>query len=79
MITQGDASTVGAIVLALLLGLAAIGVWVYVDARAQAMRGRPVTGSLGSLHLRTPAHWLAACVLVPEVALLEYLDNRAPA
>jgi hypothetical protein len=33
-------------------------------------------GSLGSLQLSTPAAWLVARVLLPEVALLAYVDCR---
>lgn len=68
-----------ALCLALVIGLMAMGVWVYRDARAQELRGRPVTGSLGALQLRTPAAWTVACVLLPEVALMAYVDNRMTA
>lgn len=79
MISPTDAATGFVVVLALLLGLAIIGVWVYRDARAQELRGFPVTGSLGALQLRSPAAWLVACVLLPEVALMHYVDARTPA
>lgn len=79
MVSTADATAGVAIVLSLLVGLAAIAGWVYRDARAQALLGRPVTGSLGALQLRTPAAWTVACVLLPEVALLAYVDCRAAA
>jgi hypothetical protein len=74
--TPNDSAIGLAIVVTLLIGLAAVGAWVYRDARAHALRGRPITGSLGALQLRTPLAWLAACVLLPEVALVAYLDRR---
>jgi hypothetical protein len=79
VVSTSDAATGVAIVLSLLVGLGMIGVWVYRDASAHASRGRPATGSLGTLQLRTPAAWTMACVLLPEVALLAYVDNRTPA
>jgi hypothetical protein len=74
--TSNDATIGMAIVVTLLIGLVMVGVWVYRDARAHALRGRPITGSLGSFELTTPLAWLAACVLLPEVALVAYLDRR---
>ena len=47
--------------------------------RIAPMRGRPVTGTLGPLQLQTPAAWLVACLLLPEVALTAYVDCRQPA
>ena len=79
MVSQSDAAIAAVIVIALLVGLATAGGWVYRDARDQATRGRPVTGTLGSLQLQTPAAWLVACLLLPEVALMAYLDCRRPA
>ena len=79
MVSQSGTAAGAVIVIALLIGLALTGGWVYRDARNQAMRGRPVTGTLGPLQLQTPAAWLVACLLLPEVALTAYVDCRQPA
>lgn len=68
----------GLFVVALLLGCVLIAAaWVLSDARAHAKRGRPIVSSIGSVELRTPINWFCACLLVPEVALPVYVDNRA--
>jgi hypothetical protein len=53
--------------------------WVYRDARAHHQRGTPIACSFGTLRIATPAAWFVACVLLCELFLPAYLDNRRPA
>jgi hypothetical protein len=50
--------------------------WVYTDARTHARRGNPIVCSAGALHVRTPAGWFFACLLLAELFLPLYFDSR---
>jgi hypothetical protein len=50
--------------------------WVYADARTHARRGNPIVGSAGAFHVRTPAGWFVACLLLAELFLPLYFDSR---
>ena len=53
--------------------------WVYADATTHARRGNSIVFSAGALHLRTPAGWFFACLLVSELFIPLYLDRRGMA
>jgi hypothetical protein len=66
-----------ALVAACVVGLAFItAVWVYTDAKTYADRGNPIILSIGSFQLRTPIAWFFACLLLAELFLPAYIDNR---
>jgi hypothetical protein len=54
----------------------AVAGWIYTDARTHARRGRPIEYSAGTLHLRTPAGWFVASLIMPELILPVYIDSR---
>jgi hypothetical protein len=60
----------------LLLLLAAIDVWVYLDASALARRGTPVVFSTGSFMLDTPAGWFLGCLIVFVFFFPLYITSR---
>jgi hypothetical protein len=62
-----------------MVGVIAAAGWVYRDARAHEKRGIPIVHSTGNLHIRTPAAWFVACVLLFELFIPTYLDSRHPA
>jgi hypothetical protein len=51
---------------------------VYRDARAHAASGSPIVYSAGSLQIRTPAAWFAACTLLFELFIPVYLEKPPP-
>jgi hypothetical protein len=61
------------VVLAVIL---AVDVWVYVDARVQAQRGRPVVFSLGAFVVDTPEMWFACCLILFVIFVPLYLAGR---
>jgi hypothetical protein len=63
----------------LVIGVLAAAGWVYRDARAHHERGTPIVYSHGTLRIATPAGWFVACVLLCELFVPAYLDNRRPA
>jgi hypothetical protein len=66
--------------LVIVLGIVfAAAAWVYTDARMHVRRGNPIVGSAGSLHVRTPAGWFFACLLLAELFLPLYVDSRGMA
>jgi len=56
--------------------LFAAAAWVYTDARMHSRRGNPIVVSIGLLHIRTPAGWFFACLLLAELFLPLYVDSR---
>lgn len=71
----GSAAATLAVVIVLGTVFAAAG-WVYTDARMHARRGNPIIFSAGALHVRTPAGWFFACLLLAELFLPLYFDSR---
>jgi hypothetical protein len=68
-----DGTTVAVVLLSIVFAIAA---WIYTDARTHVRRGSPIVFSTGSFHLRTPAGWFLASLLVPELFLPLYIDSR---
>jgi hypothetical protein len=60
----------------LLLVVAAIDVWVYLDASTLARRGTPVVFSTGSFILDTPAGWALGCLIVFVFFFPLYITSR---
>jgi hypothetical protein len=54
----------------------AAAVWVYSDAKAHVQRGNAIVLSWGGLNLSTPAAWFCACLLMGELFVPVYIDNR---
>jgi hypothetical protein len=67
------------VTLVLVAGVLTAASWVYRDARAHHDRGTPIVCSIGTLRIATPVAWFVACVLLCELFLPTYLDNRRPA
>ena len=57
----------------------AVAAWVYQDARSHAATGTPIVYTAGDWKITTPAHWFVACVVLTELFIPAYLDNRRPA
>jgi hypothetical protein len=73
-------TTEAALVLVFVLSIMfAAAAWVYADARTHARRGNPIIGSAGGFHVRTPAGWFFACLLLAELFLPLYVDSRGMA
>ena len=51
--------------------------WVYVDARAHAVRGRPIISSYGSVQLNSPVAWFLACLVMWETFFPHYMAMRS--
>lgn len=73
----GNFQSVTAVVFVLLSSVFAAAVWVYSDAKTYARRGNPIVFSWGALHLSTPAAWFLACLLLGELFIPVYVDNRS--
>jgi hypothetical protein len=70
-------TTGAAVVLVFVLSIMfAAAAWVHADASTHARRGNPIVGSAGAFHVRTPAGWFFACLLLAELFLPLYLDSR---
>lgn len=50
--------------------------WVYLDAKANAERGRPVMMSIGSFQVSTPLTWFVACLVLWIVFFPLYIVAR---
>jgi hypothetical protein len=50
--------------------------WVFSDASTHARNGTPVTSSIGSLTLDTPAAWAAACLVLSVIFIPLYVSAR---
>jgi hypothetical protein len=72
----GGAAAAAFAVVIVLGAVFAAAAWVYTDARMHARRGNPIVGSAGSLHVRTPAGWFFACLLLAELFIPLYVDSR---
>jgi hypothetical protein len=73
-------TTGAAVVLVFVVGIMfAAAAWVYADASTHARRGNPIVGSAGTFHVRTPAGWFFACLLLAELFLPLYFDSRGMA
>jgi len=70
-------STGAELALVFVLGIVfAAAAWVYADASRHARRGNPIVGSAGAFHVRTPAGWFFACLLLAELFVPLYFDSR---
>jgi hypothetical protein len=77
VVTVGGSAVGGLIVAAVVLSIVfAVAAWIYTDARTYVRRGSPIVFSTGTFHLRTPAGWFFACLLMPELFLPLYIDSR---
>lgn len=61
---------------ALLLIVAAVDAWVYLDARQRSDTGRAVVATVGPVTLSTPEHWLLGCVVLWILVVPLYLVAR---
>ena len=62
--------------LVLLVVVAALDLWVYLDARARQRRGREVSLTVGSLQIDRPEVWLALCLVLFVLFFPLYLVAR---
>ncbi len=67
---------VDAVPLVVVLLVGATDAWVYVDARARADLGDPVTVSIGAARIDTPLAWLVCCVVLWLISFPLYLAAR---
>ncbi len=55
----------------------AAAVWVYSDAKMHVQHGNAIVLSWDGLNLNTPAAWFFACLLLGELFVPVYIDNRS--
>lgn len=75
----GGSTGAGLALLFVLSIMFAAAAWVYADASTHARRGNPIIGSAGAFHVRTPAGWFFACLLLAELFIPLYFDSRGMA
>jgi len=62
---MGNNVAVGLIVTVMAIAvLAVMDAWVYLDARSQVKRNRPVSVQIGGLVIEEPRAWLTFCVVL---------------
>ena len=73
----GNSLSVVVVIFFVLTMMLLAAVWVYADAKMYAVRGNSIVFSWGAIHLRTPAAWFFACLLVGELFVPVYIDIRS--